>query len=206
MDFNFGPSNALARQIIAAPRADVYLSANDEWMDEVQKAGRLVPGTRRTLLSNGLVVIANAETSFEVASAEDLVTAPYKHLALADPKGVPAGRYAREWLEAASLGHDTVWARLRDRVVPALDVRAALLLVEKKSDTVGIVYRSDAKSSRRIRVVLEVPEDDGPEIRYPAALVSGRPYGAEAKQFLEQLGAKAASRIFEAHGFSTVKD
>ena len=91
--FNFAGSNELAQQILAAPQADAFLSANEKWMDEVETAGRVAEGTRSALLSNRLVVVARTDAEFEVAGAADLATLTYRHLVLADPDAVPAGIY-----------------------------------------------------------------------------------------------------------------
>lgn len=200
VEFNFGPSNALARQIIAAPRANAFFSANPRWMDEVEKANRLQPGSRRDLLSNQLVVVGNAHASHEIRDPESLARASFRHLAIADPKGVPAGEYAKEYLEAQSLGHDNVWASVRERVVTAVDVRAALAVVEKKRDAVGIVYATDAATSPEVRVLFRVAPDDGPEIRYPVAIVRGSG-AAGAKRFVDFVAGPDGRAVFERHGF-----
>lgn len=201
--YNFAGSNELARQILAAPQADVYLPANEKWMDEVETAGRVVEGARSALLSNRLVVIARTDSPHRVAAPEDLATLPYRHLVLAQPDAVPAGIYAREWLASkpAPGGEGTLWDAVEARVAPTLDVRAALGLVESDPDLVGIVYRTDAASSERVHVLYEVPEAEGPRIVYAAAAIAGGPNPEAGRSFVDFLAEPAASEVFERHGF-----
>ena len=159
--FNFGPSNDLARQIIAAARADVFFSADEDWMDRVVAAGLVDTASRRSLLSNRLVVVGPADTPLRVTAPGELKQASVRRIALANPDAVPAGKYARAWLETAGL-----WGSLRDRVVPSVDVRAALATVESGAADVGIVYRTDAALSKKVRILYEVPGTDGPRISY----------------------------------------
>ncbi len=161
-----GGSNDLARQIRAGAPAEVFVSASAERMDEVERAGLVRAADRVDLLSNRLVVIVPVVASAVPATAEDL--ASVRRLALGDPQAVPAGIYARQWLEKRGL-----WGRVRARVVPTLDVRAALAAVESGNADAGIVYRTDAAISRRVRVALEVPAGEAPRIVYPAALLAG---------------------------------
>lgn len=192
-------SNLLARQILAAPAADLFLSADEQWMDELMRRGALEPRTRRGFLGNGLVVIAARESAFEVRSAADLARLPLRLLAVADPDVVPAGRYARASLEAIRSDGSTLWQRLLPRLLPTQDVRAALHHVESDPELVGIVYRSDARSSDRVRVLLEL-DVAGPPISYAAAALAGRASSA-ALGFLDHLGEDEAQSVFERYGF-----
>ena len=118
-----------------------------------------------------------------------------RRLALGDPEAVPAGIYARQWLEKRGL-----WERLRDRVVPTLDVRAAFAAVESGNADAGIVYRTDAAISKRVRVALEVPEAEAPRIVYAAALLATA-RGPAARVFFEHLRSPVARGVFERVGF-----
>ncbi len=204
--FNFAGSNTLALQLEASGRGDVFLSADEEWMDFVERSGRLEPQTRRTILSNRLVVIANYSSPFEISRLDDLADLPFRFLALGDPRAVPAGRYGRQLLEKIPVdlrGEGTsLWAQLRDRVVPCPDVRAALAWVEAEPEAVGIVYRSDAVSNERVKVLYEVSAAEGPEIRYSGAVIRGSSKAASAREFLEFLGFEAAKENFFEHGFA----
>jgi len=188
-----GGSNDLARQIRAGAPAQVFVSANAERMDEMQGAGLVRAEDRVDLLSNRLVVVVPAGAKVVPATAGDLTRV--RRLALGDPQAVPAGIYARQWLEKRG-----VWERVRDRVVPTLDVRAALAAVESGNADAGIVYRTDGAISRRVRVALEVPADETPRIVYPAALLAGA-RGPAARAFYEHLRSPAAREVFERLGF-----
>jgi molybdate transport system substrate-binding protein len=191
--FSFAGSNDLARQIRAGAPADVFVSASVERMDEVERAGLVRAGDRVDLLSNSLVVVVPSGSSLVVKAPEDLLRA--RRLALGDPEAVPAGIYARQWLEGRGL-----WAALRERVVPTLDVRAALFAVESRAVDAGIVYRTDVALSKRVRVAFDVPAREVPRIVYAAALLasSRRP---SARAFFEDLRSPSARAVFERLGF-----
>jgi len=191
--FNFGGSNDLARQIEAGAPADLFFSADQAQMDRLEKAGLVRPGQRADVLSNQLVVIVPASSTERLSGPADL--AKLKRLALADPEAVPAGIYARRYLETVGL-----WPALHDRVVPTLDVRAALAAVESENVPAGIVYRTDAALSKRVRVAFEVPRASGPRIWYVLAPVGGAPTPA-ARALLAELRSARAARVYERHGF-----
>src|SRR5262245_39395327 len=123
--FNLGASNDLARQIVAASGADICFSADEAGMDKVAQAGLVDSASRRALLSNRLVVIGRADASLPIARAEDLRSASVRRIALANPEVVPAGKYAKAWLEKVG-----VWESIRDKVAPSLALRGALAAVE----------------------------------------------------------------------------
>lgn len=205
--YNLAGSNELAQQILASPQADVFLSANEEWMDKVEAAGRVAAGSRSSLLSNRLVVIARTDSPHRVAAAADLATLPYRHLVLAQPDAVPAGIYTREWLASKpAAGGGTLWDAVEGRVAPTLDVRAALGLVESDPELVGVVYRTDAATSERVHVLYEVPEAEGPRIVYAAAAIAGGPNPEAGLGFVGFLGEPEAAAVFERHGFVTRGD
>ena len=196
--FSFAGSNALARQIRAGAPADVFVSANLARMDELERAGLVRPADRVSLLSNRLAVVVANTSDLVVTRPRDLERA--RRLALGDPEAVPAGIYARRWLEGRGL-----WERLRERVVPTLDVRAALAAVESGAAEAGIVYRSDVAISRRVRVAFEVPADEGPRIVYPAAVLASSKVPA-ARAFLEHLRSPDARAIFTRLGFEPLEE
>jgi len=197
--FNFGSSGDLANQIVAAAKSDVFLSADEKEMDKVAAARLVLEGTRRALLSNQLVVI-------EPADAPSIFTQPFdpaqlagegvKLLSLAHVESVPAGRYARAWLEKRG-----AWEGVSGRILPGVDVRAALAAVESAGAQAGIVYRTDAARSKKARVVHAVPIEEGPKISYPVAVLMGRPAEGEARAFVEFLGSPPARTAFEGAGF-----
>ena len=198
--FNFGSSGDLARQIVAADQADVFFSADEGELDRVAAAGLVEPGTRRTLLSNQLVVIEpvdGAPSAFrEPFEPVQLLGPDVGLLSLGDPDTVPAGKYARAWLEQRGL-----WARVQPHVLPGVDVRAALAAVESGAVRAGIVYRTDAARSSRVRVVFAVPLAEGPPIAYPLAVLAQRPNAREAVLLAEALSSEAALAVFTRHGF-----
>lgn len=194
VEFAFGASSDLARQALAGAPADVFLSADEARMAQVERGGLLQPGTRVDLLSNRLVVVVPADSKRTLAAPADL--RGVKRLALADPAAVPAGVYAKAWLRKHGL-----WKELEGRVVPALDVRAALAAVEAGRVDAGVVYATDAAQSQRVRVVLTVPEGEGPRIVYPVAALSQGKAPEAGRAFVRFLQGDVARRAFERHGF-----
>jgi molybdate transport system substrate-binding protein len=197
--FNFGSSGDLSKQIVAAAKADVFLSADEKEMDKVEEARLVAAGTRKPLLSNQLVVIepADAPSSFtEPFAPTQLAGTKIELLSLGNVETVPAGRYAKAWLEKTG-----TWEAVSARVLPGVDVRAALAAVESGGAQAGIVYRTDAAQSKRVRVVYAVPMDQGPKITYPIAVVAERPHGSEARAFADFLASPEAGETFERFGF-----
>jgi len=193
---NLGASSDLARQIVAAGKADIFFSADEAWMDHVARSGLVDAASRRSPLGNRLVVVIPLDSDLAPRGAADLAAPELRRLSLADPAAVPAGKYARAWLESAG-----AWAALAPRVVPALDVRAALAAVESGACEAGIVYRTDAAISRRVRIAFEVPEGEGPEIAYALAAIVGRPGLARARAAVDWLAGPEAAPVFERFGF-----
>jgi molybdate transport system substrate-binding protein len=190
---NLAGSNELARQILAGAPADVFFSADLAQMEVVERAGLVAPGRRIAALSNVLAVVVPIGAATTISSARDLLRV--RRLAIADPDAVPAGVYARRWLESQGL-----WGSLADRVVPALNVRAALAAVETDAAEAGIVYRTDAAISRRVRVAFEVPREQGPEIKYVLAPLKASRSGSTAA-LVKALTSPSAAAAFERHGF-----
>ncbi|MGE0325956.1 MAG: molybdate ABC transporter substrate-binding protein [Polyangiaceae bacterium] len=204
---NFAGSNALARQLIAAPKADLFLSASEDWMNAVEKAGRVAPDSRQDLLSNQLVLIGNASAAPELSHPRQLAEPRFKQLVLGDPAAVPAGIYAKRYLEGLKLESGSVWQAVQGRVVPMPDVRAALVQVEQRSDAVGFVYKTDAALSKKVRVLFEVPENQSAPIRYPMAKIAGSPAFGQAvvDQLYAYLRGNEAKAVFERYGFRLVE-
>lgn len=188
---SFGASGAVARQVQAGAPADVVILADSEWMDRLGAAGRLTE--RRTdLLRNHLVVIAPTQA----ADRPDpfAVLAEGGRLAIGDPESVPAGGYARTWLQTSGR-----WETVKDRVVFGADVRAVRAFVARGEAMLGVVYRSDVIGRTDIRIVVEAPATEQPAIVYPAAQVIGG--GRKASAFLDYLVTPAAAAVFRRHGF-----
>jgi molybdate transport system substrate-binding protein len=192
--FNFGASNDLARQIVAANKADIFFSADEAWMDHVAREGLVDPASRRTILSNRLVVVVPEGPHPAITSPASLTTV--RRLALANPDAVPAGRYAKAWLEKAG-----VWAKVSDKVVGFPDVRATLAAVESGAVDAGVVYRTDARVAHHTQVAFEVPEEDAPRIAYAVAALQGRPSVAAARRAIDCFIGADARAVFERLGF-----
>jgi molybdate transport system substrate-binding protein len=198
--FNFAGSNDLAHQISAARGMDLFVSASEAWMDTVQNRGRIVAGTRRDILGNALVVVARRGSTVEMRDACALATLPFRHLATGDPQAVPAGIYAKKWMQGVTCGGKPLWDAVEGRIAPAPDVRAAIALVAADPDVAGLVYRTDQLAfADRTKVLFEVK--DGPPIRYAAALVADGANAAGARGFLAFVAGQEAAQVFAQRGF-----
>ncbi|WP_137753825.1 molybdate ABC transporter substrate-binding protein [Sphingopyxis sp. L1A2A] len=196
---SFAASSALARQILAGAPADLFLSADEDWMDAVAKAGLLRPGSRLALLGNRLVLIAPVSSKVRLTPARGFPIARALgagRLALADPAAVPAGKYAKAAL--TGLG---VWRSVAAKIAPAENVRAALALVERGAAPLGIVYATDARASKAVRIVAFLPAASHPPIRYPVAVLKASRH-QDAAAFQAFLRSKQGRAIFARHGFS----
>lgn len=193
---SFGASGDLARQIEHGAPADLFFPADEESMDRVARAGLVDEASRRDVLSNRLVVIVPADSKARVASAAEV--ASFERVALANPESVPAGIYAREWLRRAG-----AWEKASAKVIPLLDARATLAAVAEGHAPVGIVFATDASSTDRVRVALEVPREATPPIAYPLAVLR-RSRDPRARELAEFLVAPAALRVYERHGFAVL--
>lgn len=199
---SYAASSALARQIEQGAPADVFFSADLEWMDYLQQRNRLDVATRRSLLGNRLVLIAPRASKAQVdlkRPATLLAALGDGRLAVGQTRTVPAGKYAKASLESLSL-----WNGVRPRLAESESVRAALMLVARGETPLGIVYASDAKAEPGVRVVATFPEDSHPPIVYPVAALRGARV-AQAARFVQWLEAPAADALFTKRGFA-VKD
>jgi molybdate transport system substrate-binding protein len=195
---SFAASSALARQIEGGAPADLFVSADEAWMDRVEQAGALRPGTRHDLLGNGIVLIApGASTAMvDLASPASVGAAiGTGRLAMADPDSVPAGKYGK-----AALEHLGLWDPFGGKVVRAENVRAALALVESGEAPLGIVYATDAAASAKVRVVATFPAASHPPIRYAVAVLAAST-GPQAAAFEHFLRSPRGKAIFARYGF-----
>ena len=189
--FNFGGSSTLARQILEGARADLFFSADEEKMDQLEKKELIQKGSRRSILSNALVIVA-PDSSLK-SPAELRKT---KRIAIAEPDSVPAGIYARKYLERVGL-----WAELKDRMVPTENVSAALAAVESGNADAAIVYKTDAAMSKKVKIAYEVPLSDAPKISYPLALLADARAPRAAQDFWTHVQTPAAAKVFKKFGF-----
>lgn len=195
---SYGGSNTLAKQIESGAPADVFISADLDWMDYVDKKGLVMPGTRINLLRNSLVLIAPAQSkaALKIGPGFGLAAAlGQEKLAMANPDSVPAGKYGKGALE--QLG---VWASVEKLVARADNVRAALALVSRGEAPFGIVYATDAQADKGVRVVDTFPASSYPPIVYPAAVLASSKSPA-AKPLLEHLRSPGARATWERYGF-----
>jgi molybdate transport system substrate-binding protein len=199
--FSFASSATLARQVETGARADLFVSADQDWMDYLEQRGRIRAASRIDLLGNRLVLVAPAGSGLALQVGPGMpirrALGAGGRLALAYPASVPAGRYAR-----AALSHLGAWAEVEGRIVAAENVRMALLFVARGEAPLGVVYATDARAEPKVRVVGEFPAASHPPIVYPAALTRGARPAAAA--FLQYLSGAAARARFEAAGFSVL--
>lgn len=196
---SFAASSALARQIEAGAPADIFISADEDWMDDVQKKGLLRPGSRVSFLGNRLVLIAAAHSRVILPIRRNFPLARVLglgRLAIADPESVPAGKYAKAAL--TSLG---VWSSVVTKLAPAENVRAALAFVERAEAPMGIVYETDAIASKKVRIVDRFPSASHPPISYPIATLRTS-HNADAEGFRRFLLSPTGKAIFRRFGFS----
>lgn len=194
--FNFGASNVLARQIVNGAPVDVFISADDAQMAVVERAGLLSPGTRVPLLSNQLAIVVRQDWTGELTSAASLSSPAIRRIAVGDTEAVPAGVYARQYLERIGL-----WQRLQPKLIPSASVRAALAAVSHGAADAAIVYVTDARASENIRVAAIIAGKDAPGIVYPACVVRTSRKQNAAQAFLAFLATPAAQQMFRKHGF-----
>jgi molybdate transport system substrate-binding protein len=194
--FSFGASSMLARQIEEGAPADIFFSADEARMNGLEKQGLIDTPTRRSRLGNALVVVVPADSPLQIRSAADLTNAAVGKIALADPKAVPAGVYAREWLTKLNL-----WTTVQPRVVPTQDVRAVLAAVASGNVEAGVVYKTDAGISKQVKIACEVPATEAPRISYPMALLKEAPQPEAARKFLTHLSSENAGQVFRQFGF-----
>lgn len=188
--FNFGASSMLARQIEAGAPADLLLSA-----DDVVRTNRL--GERASFLSNTLVIVVPREGGRRITHPRQLVGLK---VALAEPSTVPAGIYARTYLQKLGL-----WERVRPNVIPTDNVRGSLAAVEAGNVDAAIVYRTDARISKDVRVAYAVPRAEGPRIAYLFAVIKDAEQPQAARRFFTHLRSPRAVAVFQKHGFDVVR-
>lgn len=196
--YSFAGTPTLAKQIESGAQPDVFVSADEEWMNYVDERGLVDHASRRNLLTNRLVLIAPSDSAVDLEIRPGFALrdalGPQGRLSLADPASVPAGKYAKAAL--TSLG---VWKDVEDRIAASENVRTAMLYVARGEAPLGIVYLTDARSEPKVRVVGEFPAGTHPPIVYPAALVKG--HDTDSVSFLECLRGDAAATEFRKAGF-----
>lgn len=199
---SYAASSALAKQIEGGAPADIFISADTDWMDDVARHGAVREGTRSNLLGNRLVLITQASRAMTLDIVPGMPIAAALgdgRLAIPDPDSVPAGKYGKAAL--TSLG---VWSSVEEKLAPAENVRAALAYVSRGEAPLGIVYATDAVSEKGVGVVGTFPENSHPPIVYPVAITVAS-NNAAAQSYLDFLRSAEAQSLFEAQGFSMLR-
>ncbi len=194
--FNFGASSLLERQIAEGAPADVFFSADEAKMDALAAKDLIVKESRKSLLSNTLVIVTSSDSNLKITTPADLASNSVRRIALADPKAVPAGVYSKVFLKKEKL-----WEQVEPKIVPVDNVRAALAAVESGNIEVGMVFKTDAAISKKVKIAYEVPAETGPKISYPVAVTKNAKQVESAKRFVEYLGSDAAAKVFTTYGF-----
>jgi molybdate transport system substrate-binding protein len=199
---SYAASSALAKQIEAGAPADIFISADEDWMNYLATRHLVRDPTRKDLLGNELVLVAPADSTLKVAIAPGFALKSLLaggKLAMADTDAVPAGKYGK-----AALGKLGVWDAVKADVAQAENVRVALQLVARKEAPLGIVYATDAAAEPKVKIVGVFPANTHPPIIYPAALIAASTNGDAAK-FLTYMESPKAAPMYKKQGFTIVK-
>ena len=195
--FNFGGSGDLARQIEAGAPVDVFASAAQKDMDDLDQKDMIVKGTRKDFARNSLVLITPAKSAMQLTSLNDLRRGEIQKIAIGNPKTVPAGRYAEEVLR-----HFNLWDILRDKLIFAENVRQVLDYVVRGEVDAGMVYSTDALvRAKEVKIVSEAPIESHQPIIYPIAIVKGSKKEGLAKEFIDVVTSREGEKILERYGF-----
>ena len=200
LTFNVGASGSLQKQIEQGAPADIFISAAPKQMDELQDKKLINSATRKNLVENKLVVVVPKESTIAITKYEDLVQAEVKKIALGETAVVPAGQYAKEVLQKLD-----VWDKVQDKVVYAKDVRTVLAYAETGNVEAGIIYKTDAAASDKIKVVANAPAGSHKPIVYPIAVVAGTKQAKAADDFVAYLFGQESAAVLEKYGFSLSK-
>lgn len=200
LNFTFGSSGALQSQIEEGAPVDVFFSAAEKQMDALVDGGHILEDTRNTLLINKVVLITPKDSDLGIKSFEDLKNDNIAKIAIGDPSNVPVGQYTEEIFENLKLT-DTVMPK----TVLGTDVRTVLTWVESGEVDCGIVYATDAFTSKDITIATEAPEDSHKKVTYPLAVVKDSKHAEEAKNFVDFLMGEEAGKAFESYGFDLSK-
>jgi len=199
--FNFGASGDLARQIEAGAPVDVFASAAQKDMDDIDKKGMILPATRTNFAGNGVVLVNPFLSSIRIESFEDLRKTEVKRIVIGNPKTVPAGRYAEEVLKSLNL-----WERIIDKLVLAENVRQALDYVARNEVDAGMVYTTDAMiRSKEVKIVMKAPHGTHQPVVYPIGVVKGTKKEFLARDFIAFVVSRDAKDILKKYGFETLR-
>ena len=206
VQLNFAASGALAQQIMAGGRSDVFISASETWVDMISAAGLADRQLTKPLVANSMVIVAHHSTPWQLDSIEQLYDLPFRHLLVGDPSFVPAGKYAKQFLQSSidPATDSPLWDSVEDRICPTSDLRRVLALVEADRSLLGVVYATDAVSSQSAKVIYQVPRSEVVVEYFAVRLkASGEtPVRNEnTNLFMDYLFNESSSRIFDQFGF-----
>ena len=195
--YNFASSGTLTQQIKQGAAVDIFISANDKFMDELDEKNLLLPETRKNILKNDIVLIIPKQGNFSnISSLQQLTSPNIRRFSIGEPESVPAGRYAREVLTYLQ-----IYEQLKPKTIFAKDVRQVLSYVELGNVDAGIVYATDAKISNQVKVVANAPENSYKSIVYPIAAIKRTKNPEIAKRFIQFLNGDRAKNTFQKYGF-----
>lgn len=198
--FNLGASGSLQKQIEQGAPADIFISAAPKQMDELEAKNMVHKATRKNLVENKLVLIVPEKSTLGLAKFEDLTKSGVERLGVGEPAVVPAGQYAQQVLQKMGL-----WDRLKDKIVYAKDVRTVLAYVETGNVEAGIVYKTDAAVSTKVKIAATAPEGTHKPVIYPAAVLTASKQQKAAEEFLAYLAGPEGKAVFEKYGFAMGK-
>ncbi|MDX2226435.1 MAG: molybdate ABC transporter substrate-binding protein [Verrucomicrobiae bacterium] len=198
---NFDSSGTLARQIQEGAPVDVFVSADAAKMDFLSEKNLILRSTRRDILGNQLAIVVAGDCAAVIQTPADLAASGIRKVAVGQPQAVPAGIYARAYLEGLGL-----WDRVSKKILPCENVRSVLAAVEAGHADAGIVYVTDALISKKVRTAVVVGVEQGPRIVYPAAVTKASGCRREAEDFVGFLQGADARRIFRKFGFAVLSD
>jgi molybdate transport system substrate-binding protein len=200
--FNFGASGDLARQIEAGAPVDVFASAAQKDMDNLDQKDMIIKGTRKDFAGNSVVLIIPTKSTIHLTSFNDLRRGEIQKIAIGNPKTGPAGRYAEEVLRYFNL-----WDGIKDRLIFAENVRQVLDYVARGEVDAGMVYSTDALvRAKEVRIVAEAPEQSHRPVVYPIAVVKGSKKESLAKEFISVVTSKEGKKVLEKYGFRVSKE
>lgn len=196
LTYNLQGSGSLAQQIQQGAPVDVFISANQEWMDTLEDEELIISTTRQDITGNKLVLITGTASDMAYSSVEDINAEEIEQIAIGNPESVPAGAYAEQVLKKLNM-----WEAFEDKIVLAKDVRQVLTYVETANVDIGFVYESDALSSDKIEILATAEDGTHDPVIYPGAILSDTKHEKEATDFLTFMASKQAQTILEKHGF-----
>jgi len=199
LSFNFGASGSLEQQIENGAPVDIFISAALKQVDDLDKKGYLLAGSQSNLLKNDIVLIVPRDSKINIKDFYGLNDEKIKVIGIGEPKSVPVGQYSLEVFKKLNILNS-----VESKLIYGKDVRTVLTWVETENVDAGIVYKTDAILSDKIKIIGSAPKDSHSPVIYPAAIIKDTKYVSEAKKFLEFLKGKKAKEIFIKYGFTPI--